>query len=109
MLKRNPIGTSAGEWSAALTDCAKWLNGVNRGARYEGAYDNAPYIGSCQPLLDISQWSDEHKTDTRRYIEAQLDAFEYTGGWVFWSWKTENAPEWSSNLDLQWSFPTTSY
>ncbi|KHC43133.1 glucan 1,3-beta-glucosidase [Candida albicans P76067] len=85
----------AGEWSAALTDCAKWLNGVNRGARYEGAYDNAPYIGSCQPMLDISQWSDEHKTDTRRYIEAQLDAFEYTGGWVFWSWKTENAPEWS--------------
>lgn len=85
----------AGEWSAALTDCAKWLNGVNRGARYEGAYYNAPYIGSCQPLLDISQWSDEHKTDTRRYIEAQLDAFEYTGGWVFWSWKTENAPEWS--------------
>ncbi|GMF06683.1 unnamed protein product [Ambrosiozyma monospora] len=23
-----------GEWSAALTDCAWWLNGVNRGSRY---------------------------------------------------------------------------
>lgn len=83
-----------GEWSAALTDCAKWLNGVHRGARFEGKYDNAPYMGSCAPIQDIRTWPDQYKRDVRRYIEAQLDAFEHTGGWIFWNWKTENAPEW---------------
>ena len=27
-------------------------------------------------------------------IEAQLDAYEEGAGWVFWTWKTEGAPEW---------------
>ncbi|RLV93124.1 Glucan 13-beta-glucosidase [Spathaspora sp. JA1] len=84
----------AGEWSGALTDCAPWLNGVNRGARWEGQYDNSPYMGSCQPYLDISQWPSDYNTNVRKYIEAQLDAFEHTGGWIFWNWKTESAGEW---------------
>ncbi|KAI3402439.1 hypothetical protein KGF56_004847 [Candida oxycetoniae] len=86
--------TVAGEWSAALNDCAFWLNGVGRGARYEGKHDNAPYMGSCAPYLDIATWPEEHKTNVRRYIEAQLDAFEYNGGWIFWNWKTESAGDW---------------
>ncbi|KAL6453791.1 LOW QUALITY PROTEIN: XOG1 Glucan 1 [Candida maltosa Xu316] len=84
----------AGEWSAALTDCATWLNGVGRGARWEGAYDGSQYFGSCQPYLQFETWPEDYKTNVRKYVEAQLDAFEYTGGWVFWSWKTENAIEW---------------
>lgn len=84
----------AGEWSAALTDCARWLNGVRRGARWSGDYDNSPRIGSCDPYLYVENWSDDFKTNLRKYFEAQLDAFEQTGGWVFWNWKTENAPEW---------------
>ena len=31
--------TVAGEFSAALTDCAKWLNGVGIGARYDGSFN----------------------------------------------------------------------
>ncbi|CDR41190.1 CYFA0S06e03532g1_1 [Cyberlindnera fabianii] len=27
-----------GEWSGAITDCAKWLNGVGTGARYDGTF-----------------------------------------------------------------------
>ncbi|CAK9438688.1 uncharacterized protein LODBEIA_P29120 [Lodderomyces beijingensis] len=84
----------AGEWSAALTDCAPLLNGVNRGARYSGQYDNSPFIGSCDPYLDIAKWPQDYKTKVRKYIEAQLDAFEYTGGWIFWNLKTESAGEW---------------
>ncbi|ABN67731.2 Glucan 1,3-beta-glucosidase precursor (Exo-1,3-beta-glucanase) [Scheffersomyces stipitis CBS 6054] len=84
----------AGEWSAALTDCAKWLNGVGRGARYAGQYDNSAYIGDCTPYLDLGTWTQDYKTNVRKYIEAQLDGFEQTGGWVFWNWKTENAVEW---------------
>ncbi|KAI5967115.1 hypothetical protein KGF57_000544 [Candida theae] len=92
--KKENYWTVTGEWSAALTDCAKWLNGVGRGARYEGQYDNSPYIGSCQQYLEFATWPDDYKTNVRKYIEAQLDAYEYTGGWIFWNWKTENAIEW---------------
>ncbi|KAH3681846.1 hypothetical protein WICPIJ_007151 [Wickerhamomyces pijperi] len=82
-----------GEWSAALTDCAKWLNGVGKGARYDGTIAGA-YIGSCEGSQDITTWSEDKKDTYRRYIEAQLDAFEKRGGWIFWAWKTETALEW---------------
>ncbi|KAK6202527.1 putative glucan 1,3-beta-glucosidase I/II precursor [Scheffersomyces amazonensis] len=85
--------TVAGEFSAALTDCAPWLNGVGRGARYDGTYES-PYIGDCTPFLQISTWPSWYNVAVRQYVEAQLDAFEQTGGWVFWNWKTESAPEW---------------
>ncbi|CUM66131.1 uncharacterized protein PRCAT00003788001 [Priceomyces carsonii] len=84
----------SGEWSAALTDCAKWLNGVGKGARYSGDLDNSPYIDSCDNYIEVSSWSDEYRTNVRKYIEAQLDAFEQNGGWIFWNWKCEDAIEW---------------
>lgn len=90
--------TVAGEWSAALTDCPKWLNGVGFGARYDGTWststDSSYYIGSCENNDDFDSWSDERKQNTRKYIEAQLDAFELRGGWVFWCYKTESTVEW---------------
>ncbi|SCU99660.1 LANO_0F03026g1_1 [Lachancea nothofagi CBS 11611] len=93
--------TVCGEWSAALTDCTKWLNGVGYGARYDGSFqkgdDTSSYIGSCQNNEDISSWSDDRKTNTRKFVEAQLDAFELRNGWVIWTYKTENSLEW----DLQ--------
>ena len=83
-----------GEWLAALTDCAPWLNGVGRGARWLGDYDNSPKYGLCDQYLNLDTWSDDYKKRVRQYIEAQLDAFEQGKGWIFWNWKTENAPEW---------------
>ncbi|KAK7207203.1 Xog1 Exo-1,3-beta-glucanase [Myxozyma melibiosi] len=88
------LWTVTGEWSAALTDCAKWLNGYGRGARYEGQYDGSPYYGSCTGKSDITTWSDDDKANTRKYIEAQMDAYEQGLGWIFWCWKTEGALEW---------------
>ncbi|EDO17079.1 hypothetical protein Kpol_530p49 [Vanderwaltozyma polyspora DSM 70294] len=92
--------TVAGEFCAALTDCTKWLNGVGVGARYDGSYNTAAggsyYIGSCSNNEDIDSWSDERKANTRKYIEAQLDAFELRQGWVFWCFKTENSIEWDA-------------
>jgi glucan 1,3-beta-glucosidase len=83
-----------GEWSAALTDCARWLNGRGRGSRWEGQYDNSNYNGDCSAYANIDTWPQEYKENVRKYIEAQLDAFELKSGWIFWNWKTENAPEW---------------
>lgn len=83
-----------GEWSAALSDCARWLNGVGRGARWSGDYDNSPYIGSCDEFTEFSNWPDWQKVNTRKYVEAQLDAYSTRDGWFFWNWKTEDAIEW---------------
>lgn len=100
----------AGEWSAALTDCAKWLNGVGIGARYDGSFfkngDGSYYIGSCEGNKEIDTWSDDRKADYRRYIEAQLDAFELKGGWIYWTYKTENLIDWDfQRLTFNQLFP----
>ncbi|KAI5953332.1 exgA [Candida jiufengensis] len=82
-----------GEWSAALTDCTPWLNGVGLGNRYEGSepYDNKPF-GKCS----TKKWSTEDIKDHRRFVEMQLYQYEKnTQGWIFWCWKTEGqAVEW---------------
>ncbi|KAL3229589.1 hypothetical protein RNJ44_01725 [Nakaseomyces bracarensis] len=102
--------TVAGEWSAALTDCTKWLNGVGIGARYDGSFwkngAGSYYIGSCANNEDINSWTEERKQNTRRYIEAQLDAFELRGGWIFWCWKTETSIEWDASRLIEYGlFP----
>ncbi|KAL7664376.1 glucan 1,3-beta-glucosidase [[Candida] zeylanoides] len=82
-----------GEWSAALTDCTPWLNGVGLGARYEGQppYDNAR-IGSC---AHWSRWTKRQRADTRKFVEIQLEQYaNSTCGWIFWCYKTEDAVEW---------------
>lgn len=108
-IKTESHWTVAGEWSAALTDCTKWLNGVGVGARYDGSYTingGSSYVGSCANNEDINSWSPERKTNTRRYVEAQLDAFEQRGGWVFWCYKTETSIEWDAQrLMLYGLFP----
>ena len=90
-----------GEVSAAMTDCTKWLNGVGIGRRLDGSFwrDNVGsyYISSCDGNDDVSTWSGEKWEATRRYIEAQLDAYEMRGGWIWWTYKTESSPEWGIN------------
>lgn len=90
-----------GEWSAALTDCAPWLNGVHYGSRWEGTY---PYnndaivdkaMGTCSNINNWKKWSNQHKKDTRKFIEIQLDQYETkANGWIFWCYKTETSIEW---------------
>ncbi|ETI20048.1 hypothetical protein G647_09063 [Cladophialophora carrionii CBS 160.54] len=94
----------AGEWTAAMTDCAPAINGYGVGARYDGTYSTpnadgsyttSPYVGSCDTINYIDQWSDYNKTTTRAYIRAQLDVFEnQIQGWFFWNFKTEATAEW---------------
>jgi len=89
--------TVVGEWTGARTDCAEWLNGVGIGVRYDGTFEGSYYIGSCDGRTtgSVGGFSDDQKQQTRKYIEAQLDAYEQSAGWIFWTWKTEQgAPEW---------------
>ncbi|KAL0264654.1 glucan exo-1,3-beta-glucosidase [Diplodia seriata] len=93
-----------GEFTGAMTDCAPALNGYGIGARYDGTYSkknadgsftsSTPH-GTCATINWIDQWSEQNKTDTRNYINAQLDVFEQKAqGWFWWNFKTEAAAEW---------------
>ncbi|KAI9884006.1 MAG: hypothetical protein M1823_004224 [Watsoniomyces obsoletus] len=88
--------TVVGEWSGAQTDCAKWLNGLGKGARYDGTFPNSFRVGDCAGKYQgtVDGLSSADKENIGRYIEAQLDAYEQGAGWIWWTWKTESAPEW---------------
>lgn len=93
-----------GEWSGALTDCTPWLNGVGYGSRYEGT---KPYtndrIGDCSNINNWDEWSDTRKNNTRKFIEIQLEQYtNFTDGFIFWTWKTETAIEWSFQKLVQY-------
>lgn len=69
-----------GEFSGTRSECERILSQFSED------------VSGCEGVLDINSnyWSPEYRNDTRRFIEAQLDAFEHSGaGWVFWTYKTE--------------------
>ena len=92
--------TIAGEFTGAITDCAIWLNGKGVGARYDGTYNvdgsTCTAQGSCDGKSNgtVAGMSAADKGNVGKFINAQLDAFEQAAGWIFWTWKTESAPEW---------------
>ncbi|KZT28462.1 glycoside hydrolase family 5 protein [Neolentinus lepideus HHB14362 ss-1] len=99
--------TAAGEFSNAVTDCGKWVNGVNLGARYDGTYTGTwPSQGSCDPWTDWPAWDDTMKQATLQFALASMDALQ---NWFFWTWKIGNStvtgkvesPAWSYQLGLQ--------
>lgn len=94
--------TIVGEWTGAMTDCAKYLNGKGIGARYDGSYLSSKAVGSCdgKSVGTVNSLSQNDRIGIRRFIEAQLDAYEKAGGWLYWTWKTEGAPEWDMQQQL---------
>ncbi|KAH8118016.1 glycoside hydrolase family 5 protein [Phellopilus nigrolimitatus] len=101
---QNNLWTIVGEWSAASTDCAMWLNGRGIGARWDGSYfptSGTTALGSCTGLTgNSSNFSSDYKTFLRKYWEVQVDIGESVQGWVWWTWKAENADEWSYQKGL---------
>jgi glucan 1,3-beta-glucosidase len=85
------IWTVVGEWSNALTDCAKWLNGRGVGARWEGEWGSGSdqhFFGSCEGYTgNSSTFSQDYKDQMRKYFEVQIEIGERVQGWVYWAWK----------------------
>ena len=74
--------TVVGEWTGALTDCAKWLNGRYKGARYDGTFPGSSKVGSCDGKYvgTVAGLSGDDKKNIGQFIEAQMDAYEeHTG------------------------------
>ncbi|PPQ76324.1 hypothetical protein CVT24_008383 [Panaeolus cyanescens] len=99
------LWTVVGEWSNALTDCAQWLNGRGIGARWDATWfpgPNSQFHGSCNGFTgNWENWTDDYKDMLRKYWEVQVEVGETVQGWVFWTWKAENADEWSYQKGLE--------
>ncbi|KAJ1656083.1 hypothetical protein IWQ61_004279 [Dispira simplex] len=98
------LPTVVGEWSSAVNDCTKWLNGYGRGARYDGTYiTNAPVCANCtcKGDSDYSNYSPEFREWLRRFTETQMDAYEAGVGWTFWNFKAEQSPQWNYMLGVE--------
>jgi glucan 1,3-beta-glucosidase len=99
------LWTIVGEWSLASTDCAKYLNGRGVGARYDGSHSGSSYIGSCSSKTGSgSSFSNDYKTFLRKFFEAQRSSYEAGAGWVYWTWKAENADDWSYQAGLKYGW-----
>lgn len=67
MLRGLDKWTVTGEWSAARTDCTKYLNGIGRGARWEGSFPGSSFHGSCGNRVSGSTgaYSAQEKSDSK--------------------------------------------
>ncbi|KAJ5746460.1 hypothetical protein N7520_011642 [Penicillium odoratum] len=101
-VKTSDKWTIVGEWTGAMTDCAKYLNGKGVGARYDGTYQGSTNISSCagKSTGTVAALPQSDRNNIRQFIEAQLDAFEKGAGWLYWTWTTEGAPEWDMKQQL---------
>ncbi|KAJ1964343.1 glucan exo-1,3-beta-glucosidase [Dipsacomyces acuminosporus] len=94
------LWTVTGEWSLAVSDCARWLNGFGRGARWDGSMSwelNGPVFAgaTCSDQNSMCSWDGEKRQFLRKFAEAQMDAYEQGSGWIFWNFKTEEADDWN--------------
>lgn len=99
-----------GEFSGALTDCTKYINGVGRGARYDGTFDTDVITGSCANHTNFASWTEEFKRNTKEFIQTQFDTYAANGrGWIFWTYKTEDTIEWDLRKLHQFNLLPESY
>ncbi|KAJ2964449.1 hypothetical protein NQZ79_g639 [Umbelopsis isabellina] len=97
--------TIVGEWSAADTDCALWLNNVGQGSHWDGSYYEADGTKnekicekcSCKYRNEASLWPTQYRDYLKMYVQGQLDAFSTSYGYFFWNFKVEGGtePHWS--------------
>ncbi|CAA7264787.1 unnamed protein product [Cyclocybe aegerita] len=104
-LTSNTLWTVVGEWSPAPNDCAKYLNARGVGSRYDGTYPGSTRVGSCDNLTGSgANFTTEYKTFLRQFWEAQVISYEKAQGWIQWTWKAENADEWSYQAGLKYGW-----
>ena len=100
-----PLWTVVGEWSLAKTDCARYLNGRGVGARYDGSKQGSSSKGSCAGKSGSgAHFTSQYKTFLRKFWEAQTISYEKGQGWIMWTWKAENADDWSYQAGLKYGW-----
>ena len=102
--------TLCGEWSQADTDCAQYLNAVGAGSRWEGTFSGAqtpqcpsgnnPTCECNDANGDPGNYIAPYKQWLLDFAEAQMESFEASWGWFYWTWDTETATQWSYKKGL---------
>ncbi|KAK4686576.1 glucan 1,3-beta-glucosidase, partial [Tremellales sp. Uapishka_1] len=92
--------TIVGEFTPANTDCALWLNGRGTGARYDNTLNSSAKLqfpGDCSGKsgADPSVFTAEYIDHLARSFEYQTYVYEKASGWLMWTWKAEQAADWS--------------
>ena len=74
---QHQLWTIVGEWTPAMTDCAKYLNGRGIGARFDGTIrPGAAFHGSCAGKTGLgSTFSQSFKDILRKTWEAQVSSW----------------------------------
>lgn len=99
------LPTVVGEWTLALTDCAKYLNGRLVGARWDGTYPGSEHLGNCAAWTGSGEdFSSEYKEQLRAFRDAQVTTWLKGQGYFFWTWKAEAAAEWSYQDGLKYGW-----
>ncbi|SCV70898.1 BQ2448_3660 [Microbotryum intermedium] len=101
------------EWSVAINDCGRFINGVNSGSRYEGTLEgpgpeqSVAHRGGCGHWERSDLWDAKTKQGMQDVALSHMDAFQ---NWFFWTWKTGPSlrnptrvvnPMWSYSMGLQ--------
>ncbi|KAG8916641.1 hypothetical protein FRC01_002946 [Tulasnella sp. 417] len=95
----------AGEFSLAINDCGRWVNGIELGTRWEGTLTGSGdgVKGDCTEWNDWASWGQQTKDDFKAFAQRNFDAF---GHWFFYTWKISassitgkiESPMWSYQL-----------
>ena len=89
--------TYVGEWTAASDICA-----YPDGHTEPGHTCNVNGC-QCQSNVDSAKWGEPMIKAVRKYMEAQLDAFEKnTDGFFFWAWKAPGAWNFMNGVKQGW-------
>ena len=72
-----------GEWSNAINDCGKWLDGVDSTPAYTA-------VSNCTQWDEWFDWSDDTRAGLLGYSSATMDSLQ---NWFFWTWKIGNSTE----------------
>lgn len=108
--ERGKIGVVVGEFSAATHDCTKYINGMLKGSRWEGTLEGIANEPKCpHPVCSCTgDYGGNYRMFTREYQEflaeyvlQQLEVYDGLGGWFYWNFRTEAAPEWDYLLGVQ--------
>ncbi|KEI37308.1 glycoside hydrolase family 5 protein, partial [Mixia osmundae IAM 14324] len=93
-----------GEFTAASSDCAAYLNGRGRGARFDGTLPGGTRRGSCTDRTgSASRFSDDYKHSLARFWQAQVETYESSAsGWIHWTWRSEgNSDDWDYSAGVE--------
>ncbi|WAQ84750.1 hypothetical protein PtA15_5A323 [Puccinia triticina] len=99
---QSKIWTWVGEFTPAPTDCAPLLNGIGRGARYDGTFEGSTRVGDCHPYTGLaSHFSEEYKESLGKFFQIQTQVYEHGSGWFMWTFKAEKADDWSYDAGVK--------